>query len=280
LKIACVQSNVVFGDPAANAAAAVIYLERLAGEGVDLAIFPEAFLTGYCVDSPEAAAQIALDVDWEGETVSDEPPPAVAAVRDACMRHKIHAVAGSACRNGGRIYNAAFLFEPTGKTRLYAKTHLPELGLDKFVAAGDELPVFDTAIGRIGIAVCFDLRPPEPIRVLALKGAELIVLPTNWPEGAEFAPAHMAAVRANENRVFLAACNRVGTENGFRFIGQSGIWDVAGKCLASAGDGEETIFADVDLAAAREKRVRVIPGKYETTVFESRRPELYGELTK
>jgi len=175
--------------------------------------------------------------------------------------------------------NGAVLFLPDGKMHRYVKTHLPELGLDKFVVTGSDLPVFDTSIGRIGIAICFDLRPPEPIRVLALKGAELIVLPTNWPEGADFAPAHMAAVRANEIRVFLAACDRVGMENGFRFIGKSGIWDVAGKCLASAGDGEETIVADVDLAQAREKRVRIIPGKYETTILESRRPELYGEIT-
>jgi predicted amidohydrolase len=273
VKIACVQSNVVFGDPAANAASAVIHLERLAEEGVDLAVFPEAFLTGYCVDSAEAALGIALDDDWEAE-----PVPAVAAVRDACVRHKMHAVVGAACRAGGKVSNKAFLFEPNGKTHRYSKTHLPELGLDKFVTPGDDLPVFDTALGKIGIAICFDLRPPEPIRILVLKGAELIVLPTNWPEGAEFAPAFTAAVRAAENRVFLAACNRVGTENGFTFIGKSGIWGVGGKCLASAGAEEETICADLDLAEAREKRVRTIPGKYETTVFESRRPELYGRI--
>jgi predicted amidohydrolase len=341
MKVACVQSDVVFGDPAANAAAAVRHLEELKARGVDLAVFPEAFLTGYCVESAADAERIAIrfpsgrtfftsgssrsesvepaspiqaDHTATGRTPrqtgrsAEEPHPlfvsltgpspegdvvarslvdsavegtsgAIPTVRGACERLGIHCVLGFAGKSDAGLFNGAALIEPNGEVHLYAKTHLPELGLDKFVVPGSELQVFDTAIGRIGIVICFDLRPPEPIRVLALKGAELIVLPTNWPEGADFAPAYMAAVRANENRVFLAACNRVGTENGFRFIGKSGIWDVAGKCLASAGDGEEILMADLDLAQAREKRVRTIPGRYETTVFESRRPELYGEIT-
>jgi len=329
MKVACVQSDVVFGDPSANASAAVRHLEKLKAQGVELAVFPEAFLTGYCVESAADAERIAICFPSEpasfaarsnvpqtrahpsptpeasqllacGRRPQEEPsqetdpgrgrresvsdaadlPAPLATVRDACERLGIHCVLGFAGKNDAGLFNAAALIEPSGAVRLYAKTHLPELGLDIFVVPGSELRAFDTGIGRIGIVVCFDLRPPEPIRVLALQGAELIVLPTNWPEGADFAPAHMAAVRANENRVFLAACNRVGTENGFRFIGKSGIWDVAGKCLASAGDGEEVLVADLDLAQAREKRVRVIPGRYESTTFDSRRPELYGEIVR
>ena len=278
MRVACVQSDVVLGDPTDNASCAVQHLEALKEQGVDLAVFPEAFLTGYCVESFDAAESITLEVTSEGALVKEAPEPVIE-IRDACVRLGMHVVVGLAGRNSSGLFNGAVLFQPDGNMHLYVKTHLPELGLDKFVVPGSDLPVFDTELGRIGIAICFDLRPPEPIRVLALKGAELIVLPTNWPEGADFAPAHMAAVRANENRVFLAACNRVGTENGFRFIGRSGIWDVAGRCLASAGGGVETIYADLDLSQARDKRVRVIPGKYETTVFESRRPELYGEIT-
>ena len=187
---------------------------------------------------------------------------------------------GYAGINGETLYNGACLIEPTGKVSEYRKTHLPELGLDRFVSPGDSLPVFDTAIGKIGIAICFDLRPPEAVRCLALKGAEVIVVPTNWPEGAEFTPTHTIASRAHENRVFVAACNRVGVENGFTFIGRSGIWDVTGRVLASAGAGDDVIRADIDLAQAREKRIRTIPGKYETTIFESRRPELYDVITK
>jgi len=245
-------------------------LRSLADDGVDLAVFPECYLTGYCVDSADEAKRIAIPLNHTS----------IQEWIEASVRWGIHSVVGYAGRDGEDVYNGACLIEPTGKVSEYRKTHLPELGLDRFVKQGSALPVFDTAIGRIGIAVCFDLRPPEVVRCLALQGAELVVLPTNWPEGAEFAPSFLAPVRANENRVFLASCNRIGTENGFRFIGRSGIWDVSGKTIASAGDGEETVVADIDLEQAKEKRVRTIPGKYETTVFESRRPELYDPIIR
>jgi len=190
------------------------------------------------------------------------------------------AIVGFADVEGVALYNAAALFEPGKLPHLYRKTHLPFLGYDNFVRAGDSLPVFDTRIGRIGILICYDLRPPEPSRVLALKGAELIILPTNWPEGAEMAADHMAATRAAENKVFYAACNRCGTENGFTFIGKSGIYGLAGQTLAKAGPGEEVIIAEMDLNLARNKRNVVIPGKYELAVFESRRPELYREISR
>ncbi len=270
MRVASVQSNVKFADPAVNAERAAAKLAQLAGEGVDLAVFPEAFLTGYCVSSQDEADALAIyDAD-----------PALQRLRKASEEHNILAVAGFAERAGDVVRNAAVLFEPGSLPRYYRKTHLPELGLDKFVQAGDSLPVFDTRLGKIGILICFDLRPPEATRALALRGAELIVLPTNWPVGAEVSADHLAIARAAENRVFVVTCNRVGEENGFRFIGRSKIVHPTGRVLAAAGDGDETISADLDLAEARQKRTVGIPGKYETEVFASRRPELYGALVE
>jgi 5-aminopentanamidase len=266
MRIACVQSNVVFGDVSANVANAIQRLEQLAEEGVDLAVFPEAYLTGYCVESFADADRIATGAE------------SLIPLREACDRLSITTIVGFAEREGGSVYNSAALIEPGSEPRIYRKTHLPELGLDKFVQAGDELPVFDTKLGKIGVLVCFDLRFPEPSRVLTLRGAELIVLPTNWPEGAETSAEHVAIARAAENRVFVATCNRVGEENGFRFIGRSKIVGANGKVIAEAGTGEEIITADIDLAEARVKRNVMIPGKYETEVIASRRPELYHDI--
>jgi predicted amidohydrolase len=162
--------------------------------------------------------------------------------------------------------------------RRYIKTHLPELGFDKFVVRGTSLPVFDTAIGKIGVLICYDVRFPEAARVLALDGADIIALPTNWPDGAEVSPTFMAPARAAENRVFVVTCNRVGVENGFRFIGCSAIHDITGAAIASAGDDDTILIADVDLARARNKRTIVIPGKYETNTFTARNPDLYGRI--
>lgn len=266
MRIACVQSDVSFGDVPSNVASVIARLEELKARGVDLALFPEACLTGYCVESFADAHRIAAGLD------------ALDPIRKACDRLSISAVVGFAERSGDSVYNAAALIEPLAEPRIYRKTHLPELGLDKYVTPGDELPVFETRLGRIGILICFDLRIPEASRVLALKGAELIVLPTNWPEGAETSAEHVAIARAAENRVFVATCNRVGLENGFRFIGRSKIVEPGGKVVAAAGTDSEIIVANIDLAEARIKRNVMIPGKYETAVFESRRPELYGEI--
>lgn len=280
MKLACVQSDVVFNDPAANAAKILEHLEHLAQENVQLAIFPEAFLTGYCVDSLESALSIALEVTLGEDGTISHAPDSVQAIVATCARLEMHCIAGFAGKQGGRVYNGALLIRPNGKTSLYKKSHLPYLGLDRFVDPGSELPVFETTLGKIGILICYDQRVPEAARVIALNGADLIVLPTNWPEGAETSADVMCIARAAENRVFYAACNRVGTEHGFRFIGRSKVVSPTGKVLACAGDGEETLIVNVDLAEARQKRAVVRPGEYEWSVFDCRRPELYSDIVE
>jgi len=293
-KIACVQSNVVFADPAANTAKAIDHLRMLKKEGVELVVFPEAYLTGYCVDSAEAAGKIAIDarssyIEELRQTCEGLDMMAVVGFAELSIADLGSRIAdlvpgnpsNPATENRARLYNTAVLFEPGQAPRFYRKSHLPELGLDKFVCGGHgPLEVFDTRIGKIGILICFDMRPPEAARVLALNGAQLLVLPTNWPEGAETNADHTAITRAMENRIFVATCDRVGEENGFKFIGRSKIVDPSGKVLASADDTEKVLVADLDLDLANRKRVITIPGKYELEVFKARRPELYGDLTR
>jgi predicted amidohydrolase len=270
MRIACVQANVAFANPAANAEAAIRKLRDLKSRGVDLAVFPEAYLTGYCVSNPDEAESIAIPRE------SDQ----IRAIQNEVDALGIGAVVGFAEQGvEGELYNAAAICEPGVPTRFYRKTHLPFLGYDRFSDPGAELPIFDTRWGKIGVLVCFDLRPPEAARTLALKGAELIVLPTNWPVGAEVSADHVSIARAAENKVFFATCNRVGTENGTTFIGHSRIISTSGKVLAEAGANEETIVADLDLAEARQKRIVNIPGEYEMEVFATRQPNLYLPIT-
>lgn len=269
--MACVQGPVAFGDPGTNVAATVTALERLAGEGVEIAVFPECSLTGYCVSTAAEAARISLR----------DAEATLHPILEACGRHGIHAVVGYARADAGRLWNAAALVTPDGNAFEYRKVHLPCLGFDRFATPGDALPVFETRLGRIGVLICYDMRPPEAARTLALKGADLIVLPTNWPEGAEISADHVAIARAAENRVFFASCNRTGEENGFRFIGKSKILDITGKPLASAVGGEATtLIADLDLPQARQKRAVIRPGEYELEILGCRRPELYGEIAR
>lgn len=278
MRIACCQFNVVFGDPVANAARAVSALRDLKTQGVDLVVFPEAFLTGYCVRTSEDAERISIKVSCQSGLEVSSADESLLQVQSACVELGMHAVIGFAGDNQMDLYNGAVLIKDDGTMLRYIKTHLPELGFDKFVFAGDDLPVFETKFGKIGILICFDLRHPEAARVLALKGADLIVLPTNWPNGAQMAAELFSIVRAVENRVFVATCNRVGTENGFSFIGLSKIIEPTGKVLAAAGDEEEILIADIDLLEARNKRITIIPGEYEITTEESRRAKLYGRI--
>ena len=275
MKLACVQAPVVFNDPTANANYAVKMLQKLASQGVDLAVFPEAFLTGYVISDASTAAEISISADH----------PSILHIGSVCDELGIHAVVGFAANSNESgdlplgLSNAVVLFQPNRPREYYAKTHLPELGLDKFVRPGNRLPVFDTALGRIGILICYDMRPPEATRSLVLNRADIILLPTNWPNGAQVSAEHVTIARAAENRVFFASCNRVGHENGFDFIGLSKIIHPTGKVLSAAGDREEVLMAELDFVESRQKRTVTIPGKYEIDVIGCRRPELYESLT-
>jgi predicted amidohydrolase len=172
------------------------------------------------------------------------------------------------------------LVAPGGLIGSYRKTHLPFLGVDRYLTPGDrQFQVFDLPRGRVGINVCYDVSFPEPSRVLKLLGAQLVVLPTNWPPGAWRAPEFVVRARALENHVYYAAANRVGTERGWRFIGRSKILDCDGETLTEAGgDGEEIIYARVDLERADDNHIVNVAGSYEIDRLKDRRPELYGRI--
>jgi predicted amidohydrolase len=178
------------------------------------------------------------------------------------------------------LRNVAVLIGPHGLIATYRKTHLPYLGVDRFVVPGDELAVHETPIGRIGLEICYDLRFPEVTRSLALKGADIVAHPTNFPMNATTQTELFTAVRAAENRIYLLTANRVGKERSSEFCGRSQIVDPLGKRLAEAGTIEEKLLlAEVDLRKARDKDY-IIPGEYELRLFEDRRPGLYAALVE
>ncbi len=269
MKLACAQLDVVFGEPEDNAQRAIDLLSELVHDGVDFAVFPECFLTGYVVGSPDEASSIAIEFD-------SDP---IRRMADHCRSIGIYAVVGFAGRRGKSLYNAAAMFSPDQEPKFAIKTHLPCLGLDRFVAPGDELALFETRFGRVGVLICYDMRMPEATRSLALRGADLVVLPTNWPRGAQVSAEHICIARAAENHIFFAACNRAGDEAGSHFIGRSKIIGPTGAVLAAAGESEEIVTAEIKLSEARNKRVVNIPGEYELEIFGARRPELYGPIT-
>jgi predicted amidohydrolase len=184
-------------------------------------------------------------------------------------------------REAGVLYNSAALIGPGGLVGKYRKTHIPFQAVDRFVAPGDiPLSVFDTPLGRIGLLICYDLRFPEPARVLALAGVQIIANLTNLPPPGWPQPEFIFQARAAENRVWVVCADRVGEERGVRFIGRSAIVSPQGEKLAEAdGVSEELLLADIVPAEADEKDLIIDPGVYEMHLLGDRRPDLYGALT-
>ena len=270
MRIAGIQTDVVFRDINANLTILESHVRSEVAQGTQLTVFPECFNTGYCFDSREDAMAMA-------ETV---PGPTTERIAKLCNELHTFVVCGMLEKSGTQLFNTAVLMGPEGLIGSYRKIHLPYLGVDRFTTPGDRpFEVFEADGVRIGMLICYDGGFPEAARVLAIRGADIILLPTNWPPGGDYMAQFSINSRAMENGVYFAAVNRVGTENGFRFIGKSRICSPLGATMTSIDNDKPGIIrADIDPAAARTKLIVRIPGKHMIDRMADRRPEMYGAL--
>ena len=271
MKVAAVQMDIKILEKEQNLERILESLNQAARAGAKLVVFPECALTGYCFTGLDEAMPMA-------ETV---PGTSTGKLAEATRKLDCTAIVGLLEREGEHLYNAAAVITPKGVLGAHRKAHLPCLGIDWCtIPGGGPLQVFDTPHGKIGINICYDVSIPEAARVLKLRGAQLLAVPTNWPLGSD-TWEHTPNVRATENHFYVVASDRVGEERGSRFAGHSKIVEFAGKVLAEAGATEETIlYADLDLAAADQNRVIRIPRKWEYDRIAARRPDLYGPITE
>jgi predicted amidohydrolase len=270
MRVAVAQIDPKLAEKERNLDACLARLDEAAVHGAQLLVLPECAISGYMFESAEEALPYAEEI----------PGLSTEALEEACSRTGAHVVCGLLERDGDRLHNAAVLIGPDGLFGSYRKTHLPFLGVDRFVTPGDDLPVWDTPLGRIGVEICYDLRFPEVTRTLALRGADIVCHPTNFPVAARVQTELITVARAAENRIFLLTANRCGQERWAEFCGRSQIVDPYGTRLAETGPaGEALLVADVEIEKARDKDY-VIPGEYELYLFGHRRPELYGALVE
>jgi predicted amidohydrolase len=270
MRVAVAQLDPKLGEKERNLETCLARLDEAAAAGARLLVLPECAIPGYLFESADEALPFAEEI----------PGPSTEALADACGRLGTHVVCGLLERDGDELRNAAVLVGPDGLVGTYRKTHLPFLGVDRFVVPGDALDVYDTPIGRIGLEICYDLRFPEATRTLALKGADIVAHPTNFPVAARMQTELITVARAAENRIYLLTANRVGKERWAEFCGWSQIVDPYGRRLAEADEtGEFLLVADVEIEKARDKDY-VVPGDYELYLFGDRRPELYGALVE
>ena len=270
MKIAAVQMDIKIGEVDRNLGAMSDRFREAVANGAELVIFPECAVSGYCFESLDEARPFAQAV----------PGPATSTMVAVCHELNAYAVFGMIEVDGDKAYNAAVFAGPDGVIGRYRKVHLPFLGVDQHVNFGDRaFEVHQAGDLNVGLNICYDSAFPESSRALAIAGADLVALPTNWPPGAECVAEHVIATRAMENAIYYAAANRVGEERGFRFIGMSRICAPNGTTLAVAdGESETILYADVDTEKSRLKRVVREAGKHAIDRMADRRPEMYGAL--
>ncbi|RKQ89642.1 putative amidohydrolase [Mycolicibacterium mucogenicum 261Sha1.1M5] len=294
--VACSQFTPVLGAVRENVDRSLELIREAAGRGAQVVVLPELASSGYAfADTAEAAA-------------ASEPATGESVTRwhNAAAELGIVIVAGFAETNpDGAPYNSAALVMPGADPVIYRKAHLWDRERLIFTPGDDLPPVVDTFVGRIGVMVCYDLEFPEWVRIAALAGAELICAPVNWPTvqrptGERPGEVVRVQAEASMNRVAIAACDRGGNERGVEWSGASVIVDADGWPLAlteragdrrrpapqptTAADGSTlpdridpatTIFAEIDLAASRTKRIAAY-----SDVIADRRTDLYERYSR
>jgi N-carbamoylputrescine amidase len=270
MKIALVQQH-ASADKAANLQRGLRSFEEAAGQGAQLVCFAElAFEPFY----PQRVA--AGDVGARAETI---PGPITDAFSDLARRHRVVAVLNLFERDGSRTFDSSPVIDADGRllgtTRMLHITDYPCFHEQGYYTPGDRgLPVYETAAGRIGVAICYDRHYPEVMRALAIAGADLVVVPQagsigEWPEGLYEGEMRVTAF---QNGYFVALCNRVGQEERLEFAGESFVCGPDGTVTARAGQGrDEILYADIDLAACRDSHARRL-------FLRHRRPELYQSM--
>ncbi len=262
LRVALVQQDTVWQDPAANLARARGFVEQAARAGARVVVFPELFTLGFTM-APEPFA----------ETI---PGPTTEAVGALSREFGLYVIGSAVEAHTPHPRNAAFVTAPDGTLlTTYRKLHPFTYGDEhQHYSGGEDCPLFSLDGIPCGLQVCYDLRFPEPFRSLAVRGAEVIFVPANWPARRISAWSTLLAARAIENQVALCGVNRVGRDGaGLEYPGASALHDCFGEVIASGDATEGLVVGGLDLAQLRAWRQRF-------PALQDRRPEVYAALDR
>lgn len=263
-------------DVDGNVARAAAAIGAAVARGADVVVLPELVSSGYLFASAIEVASVTMRLDdpgigrWRGALAGTDAV-VVAGIPERGDRAS-DAASGDA--SDGHVYNTAVLIDSAGVAVAYRKTHLWNREKLFFTPGDQPPPVVPTRHGNLGLLICYDLEFPEMPRSLALRGADLLVAPTNWglldrPPGEQPPQVLNARAAARASHVFVAACDRAGVERGQHWTGGSAIIDPEGRVVATP-DKDGIAIADLDLAAARDRKIGEV-----NDVFGDRRPDLY-----
>lgn len=222
--------------------------KAVAKSEADLLLAGELFLTGYM--ARDAFARLAEPLDG----------PSVAAVRKMAEEHSVHIVFGMPEREPGtrRLFNSSVLVTPDGRTVAYRKVYPANFGPFEeglYFGRGDELPLVDTKVGKIGLLICYDSFFPELAKAYALKGADLLAIISASPATSKPFFDRILPARAIENALFVLYANLVGTELNVVFQGGTQAIGPRGEDLGRAADfREDTVIVDLDFRDVKTAR--------------------------
>lgn len=257
-QIACaaIQFNISLGYIDANLDKAMTALKRVAEQGAKLAVLPEMWSCGY---------------DYRNlKKLATETPRVLETLQEECRKLNLVTVGSLPELQDDTIYNTAYLIDKGELIASYRKLHLfSTMQEDQFLGAGNSSLVAETSIGRLGIAICYDLRFPELFRKLALEGAEIICVPAEWPKPRQEHWKTLLRARAIENQLFVIAANCCGIQGKLDFFGLSQLISPLGHVLEMAGEEETELVANLDFSEMEKYRNQI-----KTLV--DRRPDIYG----
>ncbi|MCP3743180.1 carbon-nitrogen family hydrolase [Paenibacillus sp. A3M_27_13] len=260
--VALIQAHIEIGNPPENRSHIRALMEQAMKVELkpDLIVLPEMWNTGYALDRIHELA------DKEGTETR-------AWIAAFAATHEVNVVAGSIAekKSDGHVYNTMLVFDRTGKeVASYSKIHLFRLmDEEKYLQPGEEKVLFALDGGiQAGASICYDIRFPELARSLALSGANLLIVPAEWPHPRLHHWRTLLTARAIENQMYVIACNRVGRSGDTDFFGHSLIIDPWGEIIAEGGEQEGIITGTIESALVQDVRGRI-------PVFEDRRPSLY-----
>jgi hypothetical protein len=287
-KVAAAQLGPSSSDKAETVARMVDLLDEAGRRGVEFVVFPELSLTPYF------AGQIREDVASFAEKSfpSEQTTPLIEAIR----RHHITTVVPFAEATPEGLFNSAALLDGTGhELGRYRKMHIPgtvdvdssrpfQILEKRYFRPGDlGFPAYDSPVGPVGMAICYDRRFPETFRCLGLSGAEIYAVVFNTPYNQAEDNARAGSIEAHElavrcaalyNGVPAIAAGKAGVEGGLPFIGASSVISHTGDVLArSTSDGDDLVVAELDLDAAAAARDAL-------RLRANRRPDQYGAITE
>ncbi|NEM91847.1 nitrilase-related carbon-nitrogen hydrolase [Galbitalea soli] len=272
VRVAAVQLAPTVGDLAGNLAAARAAISGALEAGADLVVLPELTTSGYVFESQEEARALGIPRDspvfaeW-AELVSARPGAL--------------AVVGFAeSGEDDLLYNSAAIVGAGGVLGVYRKVHLWDQEKLYFTPGSAAPLVIDTPQGRLGLMICFDLEFPEWTRLAALAGAEILVVPTNWPlfprpEGERVAEVQIGMATARINKMAVVCADRTGVERGVPWSGGTTIIGADGWVIDSVGEGTGVAWGDIDPADSRDKTLAGL-----AHAFGDRRTDLYGGVVQ